>query len=125
MKPVEYQNILAVDHLEKGYNYISSKGEEVSCPVLENISFQIEPKEFVGIMGRSGCGKTTLLKVLGMLDKLKKERCFIKEKIQKKYMEQNWQKSDEQNFLLFFRTFNNKRTKYETNDYKSSKLYFQ
>ena len=38
MKPVEYQNILAVDHLEKGYNYISSKGEEVSCPVLENIS---------------------------------------------------------------------------------------
>ena len=25
MKPVEYQNILAVDHLEKGYNYISSK----------------------------------------------------------------------------------------------------
>lgn len=64
MKPVEYQNILAVDHLEKGYNYISSKGEKVSCPVLENISFQIEPKEFVGIMGRSGCGKTTLLKVL-------------------------------------------------------------
>lgn len=105
MKPVEYQNILAVDHLEKGYNYISSKGEEVSCPVLENISFQIEPKEFVGIMGRSGCGKTTLLKVLGMLDKPEKERCFIKEKIQKKYMEQNWQKSDEQNFLLFFRTF--------------------
>lgn len=50
MKPVEYQNILAVDHLEKGYNYISSKGEKVSCPVLENISFQIEPKEFVGIM---------------------------------------------------------------------------
>ena len=95
MKPVEYQNILAVDHLEKGYNYISSKGEKVSCPVLENISFQIEPKEFVGIMGRSGCGKINL----------KKERCFIKEKIQKKYMEQNWQKSDEQNFLLFFRTF--------------------
>ena len=72
MKPVEYQNILAVDHLEKGYNYISSKGEEVSCPVLENISFQIEPKEFVGIMGRSGCGKKKLLKVLGMIKKKKK-----------------------------------------------------
>ena len=80
MKPVEYQNILAVDHLEKGYNYISSKGEEVSCPVLENISFQIEPKEFVGIMGRSGCGKTTLLKVLGMLDKPEKGTVFYKGK---------------------------------------------
>ena len=105
MKPVEYQNILAVDHLEKGYNYISSKGEEVSCPVLENISFQIEPKEFVGIMGRSGCGKTTLLKVLGMLDKPEKGTVFYKGKDTKEYMEQNWQKSDEQNFLLFFRTF--------------------
>lgn len=80
MKPVEYQNILAVDHLEKGYNYISSKGEEVSCPVLENISFQIEPKEFVGIMGRSGCGKTTLLKVLGMLDKPEKGTVLYKGK---------------------------------------------
>ena len=80
MKPVEYLNILAVDHLEKGYNYISSKGEEVSCPVLENISFQIEPKEFVGIMGRSGCGKTTLLKVLGMLDKPEKGTVFYKGK---------------------------------------------
>ena len=80
MKPVEYQNILAVDHLEKGYNYISSKGEKESCPVLENISFQIEPKEFVGIMGRSGCGKTTLLKVLGMLDKPEKGTVFYKGK---------------------------------------------
>lgn len=105
MKPVEYQNILAVDHLEKGYNYISSKGEKVNCPVLENISFQIEPKEFVGIMGRSGCGKTTLLKVLGMLDKPEKGTVFYKGKDTKEYMEQNWQKSDEQNFLLFFRTF--------------------
>lgn len=77
----------------------------MSCPVLENISFQIEPKEFVGIMGRSGCGKTTLLKVLGMLDKPEKGTVFYKGKDTKEYMEQNWQKSDEQNFLLFFRTF--------------------
>ena len=34
-------------------------------------------------MGRSGCGKTTLLKVQGCLINLKKERCFIKEKITK------------------------------------------
>ena len=79
MKPVEYQNILAVDHLEKGYNYISSKGEKVSCPVLENISFQIEPKEFVGIMGRSGCFLLSSIsassnirgsKILSFIDKL-------------------------------------------------------
>ena len=88
MKPVEYQNILAVDHLEKGYNYISSKGEEVSCPVLENISFQIEPKEFVGIMGRSGCGKTTLLKsLLGLIPPLSGS-CEQGENLQIGYFEQ-------------------------------------
>jgi len=31
---------------------------------LENISFHIEPKEFVSIVGPSGAGKTTLLKLL-------------------------------------------------------------
>ena len=88
MKPVEYQNILAVDHLEKGYNYISSKGEKVSCPVLENISFQIEPKEFVGIMGRSGCGKTTLLKsLLGLIPPLSGS-CEQGENLQIGYFEQ-------------------------------------
>ena len=31
---------------------------------LENITFDIKPKEFVSIVGRSGSGKTTLLKLL-------------------------------------------------------------
>ena len=29
----------------------------------------MEEGDFTGIMGKSGCGKTTLLKVLGMIDK--------------------------------------------------------
>jgi NitT/TauT family transport system ATP-binding protein len=32
--------------------------------VLENISLDVEPGEFVTIIGASGCGKTTLLKIL-------------------------------------------------------------
>jgi len=31
---------------------------------LEDVSFQVEPKEFVSIVGHSGAGKTTLLKML-------------------------------------------------------------
>lgn len=36
---------------------------------MKEINFQVETGEFVGIMGKSGCGKTTLLKTLGMIDK--------------------------------------------------------
>jgi len=33
-------------------------------PVLSNISLQIRPSEFVSIVGASGCGKTTFLRIL-------------------------------------------------------------
>lgn len=46
---------------------IKNSNEDIK--VLKGISFNVEEGEFVGIMGKSGCGKTTLLKVLGMIDK--------------------------------------------------------
>jgi NitT/TauT family transport system ATP-binding protein len=36
--------------------------------VLENISFEVKNKEFVCILGSSGCGKTTLLRMIAGLD---------------------------------------------------------
>ncbi|MDO4474934.1 MAG: ABC transporter ATP-binding protein [Eubacteriales bacterium] len=36
--------------------------------VLKGLNFSIYENEFVGIMGKSGCGKTTLLKTLGLID---------------------------------------------------------
>lgn len=35
-----------------------------SITALEDVSFEIQPKEFVSIVGRSGAGKTTLFKLL-------------------------------------------------------------
>ena len=47
--------ILTVEHLIKAY------GE---TPVLDDISFSIQKGEAVGLIGRNGCGKTTLLKLI-------------------------------------------------------------
>lgn len=47
--------IIEVKNLNFSYNNIS---------VLENISFAIEPGDYVGILGPNGGGKTTLLKIL-------------------------------------------------------------
>src|SRR4030043_1506927 len=34
------------------------------CAAVEGVSFAIDPKEFVSVVGRSGAGKTTVLKLL-------------------------------------------------------------
>jgi ATP-binding cassette subfamily B protein len=39
-------------------------GYDPYYPVLRDLSFRIEPGEFVGIVGRSGAGKTTLVNLI-------------------------------------------------------------
>lgn len=45
---------------------------------LDNISFEIKPKEFVSVVGKSGAGKTTLLKLLLTEEKPTHGRIFFK-----------------------------------------------
>lgn len=61
--------VLEVDKLVRNYKMSNQEGEKKEIQVLREVSFQVVPHEFVGIMGRSGCGKTTLLKTLGLIDK--------------------------------------------------------
>jgi cell division transport system ATP-binding protein len=44
---------------------------------LQDISFEIKPKEFVSIVGKSGAGKTTLLKLILAEEKPDKGRVFF------------------------------------------------
>ena len=62
------RNVLEVKDLVRNYRKSVIKESEEDVKVLKGISFQVTEGEFVGIMGKSGCGKTTLLKTLGMID---------------------------------------------------------
>ncbi len=56
--------MLEIEDLEKSF----SNGEQITR-VLNGISFQVSEGEYIAIMGTSGTGKTTLMNILGCLDK--------------------------------------------------------
>lgn len=71
--------ILYVKKLVRNYEKSGQDMEKVIC-VLKGLDFEVKRQEFVGIMGRSGCGKTTLLKILGMIDRPTDGKLYFKER---------------------------------------------
>ena len=45
--------------------------------VLKDLNLEIESGEFIMIMGKSGSGKTTMLNILGFLDKLDEGKYYF------------------------------------------------
>ena len=71
--------IIEVKNLRKTYMTKKKNGEILKqTEVLKNIDLTIQEKEFIGIMGKSGCGKTTLLKILGLIDEPTEGKVFFK-----------------------------------------------
>lgn len=59
-------SLLDVKNVEKIY---TSRFGGQHVQALSDVTFSVEPKEYVAIMGESGSGKTTLLNILAALDK--------------------------------------------------------
>ena len=64
--------ILSVEHMEK---YYGNKGNITKA--VDDISFEVEEREHMGIMGASGSGKTTLLNCISTIDTVTAGHIYI------------------------------------------------
>lgn len=66
------ENMILLKNVSKSY-----KTKFYEAKAVNNISLQIEKGEFVAITGTSGCGKTTLLNLIGMQDNMDCGKIYI------------------------------------------------
>jgi lipoprotein-releasing system ATP-binding protein len=64
LHPIDQAELLQVQNLKKEY-----RSGESRLVVFENLSFQVRKGEMLAIVGESGTGKSSLLHVLGTLDR--------------------------------------------------------
>lgn len=64
----------------KNLNKYFFKGRKNEIHVINNINLSLKDNGLVAFLGESGCGKTTLLNVIGGLDKVKKGSIYLDEK---------------------------------------------
>lgn len=74
-------SLINICGLQKSYNHsiVNKVAGDREYPVLRGIDFNVEKGDFISIMGHSGCGKTTLLKIMGTIDKPTKGKVFYED----------------------------------------------
>ena len=73
---------------------------------LRGVSIQFRPSEFVAILGHSGCGKTTLLNIIGGLDRYTSGDLIIRGKSTKKFKSRDWDTYRNHSVGFVFQSYN-------------------
>ncbi len=73
---------------------------------LKGVSIAFRPSEFVAILGQSGCGKTTLLNIIGGLDRYTSGDLIIRGKSTKQYKDRDWDTYRNHSVGFVFQSYN-------------------
>jgi len=84
-------------------NYPVGDGE---VQALRGVSVSFRENEFVSILGHSGCGKTTLLNIIGGLDRYTEGDLLIDGVSTKKYRDRDWDTYRNHSIGFVFQTYN-------------------
>jgi len=84
-------------------NYVTG---DTTVAALKGVSINFRPNEFVSILGQSGCGKTTMLNIIGGLDKYTSGDLVIKGTSTKKYKDKDWDTYRNHSIGFVFQSYN-------------------
>ena len=88
-------------------NIVKDYGEgDSKVQALKGVSINFRANEFVSILGHSGCGKTTLLNIVGGLDQYTDGDLIIKGKSTKKYKDKDWDTYRNHSVGFVFQSYN-------------------
>lgn len=84
-------------------DYVSSSN---TTHALKGITLNFRRSEFVSILGHSGCGKTTLLNIIGGLDRYSSGDVIIEGKSTKEYKDRDWDTYRNHSIGFVFQSYN-------------------
>ena len=73
---------------------------------LKGVNISFRPSEFVAILGQSGCGKTTLLNIIGGLDRYTSGDLIIRGRSTKEYKSRDWDNYRNHSIGFVFQSYN-------------------
>ena len=84
-------------------NYLSGDNE---VKALKGIDLEFRESEFISILGQSGCGKTTLLNIIGGLDRYTSGDLVINGKSTKEFKDKDWDTYRNHSVGFVFQSYN-------------------
>ena len=82
------------------------KTGDTTVGALKGVSIEFRENEFVSVLGQSGCGKTTLLNIIGGLDRYTDGDLFIDGKSTKLYKDGDWDNYRNHTIGFIFQSYN-------------------